>query len=199
LKDVFVHPQALVESDDIGAGTQIWAFAHVMAGAQIGKNCNIGDHCFIETGASIGDNSTIKNGSMVWEGVNLAEGVFVGPGVVFTNDVYPRSPRLPEARSRYREKRKWLCPTKVERGATVGARAVILPGITVGEYAIIAAGAIVTKSVGPYVLASGNPARPTGWVCRCGQKLAFRAGQAHCEQCDLKYHSSEEGMIVSPR
>jgi len=136
---------------------------------------------------------------MVWEGVSLAEGVFVGPGVVFTNDVYPRSQRLPEVRNRYHEKNAWLHPTKIERGATLGARAVILAGVTVGEYAMIAAGAIVTKSVGSFVLMSGTPARQVGWVCRCGQKLMFQGGRAHCDQCDLKYHSSEEGMNVSPR
>ena len=199
MKDLFIHPQALVESEDIGAGTRIWAFAHVMAGAHIGKNCNIGDHCFIESGASIGDNSTVKNGSMVWEGVSLADGVFVGPGVVFTNDLHPRSPRLPEVGSRYGEKRGWLCPTKVERGATLGAGAVILAGVTVGEYAMSAAGAVVTKSVGSYVLVLGNPARQRGWVCRCGQKLTFRRGRAICRECELKFNSTKKGMTVSPK
>jgi UDP-2-acetamido-3-amino-2,3-dideoxy-glucuronate N-acetyltransferase len=197
VKDRFIHPQALVETEDIGVGTRVWAFAHVMAGAHIGKNCNIGDHCFIESGTSIGNNCTIKNGSMVWEGVSLADGVFVGPGVVFTNDVYPRSPRLLEARNRYDEKRAWLHLTRIERGATLGAGAVILAGVTVGEYAMIAAGAIVTKAVGSFVLASGSPARPVGWVCRCGQKLSFRARRARCHDCALKFRCNDQGVSVS--
>lgn len=196
MKDLFIHPQALVETEDIGVGTRVWAFAHIMAGAHVGDNCNIGDHCFIESGTSIGDNCTVKNGCMVWDGVSLADGVFVGPGVLFTNDLYPRSPRLPEARHRYREKRNWLYPTSIGRGAAIGAGAVILAGVTVGEYATVAAGAIVTRSVGAYVLVSGNPARQVGWVCRCGQKLALRDGRASCNDCQLKFHCNDQGMSV---
>src|SRR5579862_6647573 len=100
MKNVFIHPKALVETKNLGSGTRVWAFAHVMAGVRVGKNCNIGDHCFVESGAVIGDNCTVKNGNMLWEGVTLEDGVFVGPNVLFTNDLHPRSPRLPQARER---------------------------------------------------------------------------------------------------
>ena len=101
MKNVFVHPTALVETTEIGKGTRVWAFSHLMEGVRIGKNCNIGDHCFIESGVLIGDNVTIKNGNMLWEGVTIQDGVFVGPHVFFTNDRYPRSRGLPQARSRH--------------------------------------------------------------------------------------------------
>ncbi len=197
MNDVMIHPQALVETDDIGAGTRVWAFAHVMAGAKIGKQCNIGDHCFVESGAVIGDQCTIKNGSMIWEGVTLAEGVFIGPNVLFTNDLAPRSPRLHDAAARYAEKKNWLAPTKIERGAAIGAGAVILAGITIGQYAMVAAGAIVTKSVPAHRLAIGFGARISGAVCRCGQPLQFRAKSAVCVTCKTRYLSTKEGIRAS--
>ena len=127
--DIVVHPAALVETDDIGVGTRIWAFAHILAGASIGRDCNIGDHCFIEGGARVGHGVTVKNGAMIWEGVTLEDGVFVGPGVVFTNDLRPRSPRGVETATRY-EDTGWLATTVVRRGASIGARAVILAECT---------------------------------------------------------------------
>jgi acetyltransferase-like isoleucine patch superfamily enzyme len=186
-----------VETDDIGKGTRVWAFAHVMAGAKIGKHCNIGDHCFVETGAVIGDQCTIKNGTMIWEGVTLGEGVFVGPNVLFTNDLVPRSPRLPDAVARYAEKKNWLKPTKVERGAAIGAGAVILAGITIGEYAMVAAGAVVTKSVPAHRLAIGFGARVRGFVCRCGHPLQFRVKSSICGNCKTRYLSTKEGIRAS--
>jgi len=120
MEDVFVHRTALVESAAIGKGTRIWAFVHVLPGATIGANCNIGDHSFVESGARIGDDVTVKNGNAIWEGLTLEDGVFVGPGVVFTNDLRPRSPRLAEAADRYADT-GWLTPTTVCRGATLGA------------------------------------------------------------------------------
>jgi acetyltransferase-like isoleucine patch superfamily enzyme len=197
MKDGMIHPKALVETEDIGEGTRVWAFAHVMAGAKIGKHCNIGDHCFVETGAVIGDQCTIKNGTMIWEGVTLGEGVFVGPNVLFTNDLVPRSPRLPDARARYAEKRNWLKPTKVERGAAIGAGAVILAGITIGEYAMVAAGAVVTKSIPAHRLAIGFGARVRGFVCRCGHPLQFRVKSSICGNCKTRYLSTKEGIRAS--
>lgn len=178
----FVHPTALVESQAIGPGTRIWAFCHVMAGAVIGNNCNIGDHCFIETGARVGDNVTIKNGNMLWEGVTLEDGVFVGPHVFFTNDLYPRSARLPEAGQRY-SGRDWLAPTVIERGASLGAAAVILAGLTIGAFAMVGAGAVVTRDVPAHALVVGNPARRRGWVCWCGLPVQVTAGVAVCTSC----------------
>lgn len=197
MNDVMIHPKALVESDEIGAGTRVWAFAHVMNGAKIGKDCNIGDYCFVESGAVIGDRCTIKNGTMIWEGVTLDEGVFVGPNVLFTNDLAPRSPRLPEASARYAEKKNWLTPTKIERGAAIGAGAVILPGITIGEFAMVAAGAVVTKSVPAHRLVMGFGAKVSGFVCRCGHSLQFRVKSAICENCKTRYLSTKEGVRAS--
>ena len=190
----YVHPTALAESREIGAGTRVWAFSHILEGARVGENCNIGDHCFIESGAVVGDNVTLKNGNMVWEGVHLADGVFVGPNVFFTNDLHPRSPRLPQAHARYAEKEKWLVPTRIERGAALGAGAVILAGVTVGEYATVGAGAVVTKSVAPHALVVGNPARQIGWVCRCGKGLKFQRRRGKCAECGGSFSLTKEGV-----
>jgi acetyltransferase-like isoleucine patch superfamily enzyme len=190
----FIHHTALVETDKIGENTRVWAYVHILAGALIGKDCNIGDHCFVEGGVSIGDNTTIKNGNMLWEGVTLEEGVFVGPHVFFTNDVYPRSPRLPQATRRYHSKVTWLRPTLIKQGASLGAGAVILAGVTVGEYAMVGAGAVVTRNVPAYALVKGHPARVNGWVCQCGQPLRFHNGQATCTDCQLEFRA-ENGNI----
>ncbi len=181
------HPQALVSSTDIGPGTRIWAFVNVQAGARIGANCNVGDHCFIESGARIGDNVTVKNGNMIWDGVTLEDGVFVGPAVVFTNDLRPRSPRHPHGAQRY-ETDAWLVPTRVGEGASIGAGAVILPGLAIGAYAFVAAAAVVTRSVPNHALIVGSPARTQGWVCKCGATLDFAEGdRATCREDGLRY------------
>lgn len=194
MKNGYIHPTALAESREIGAGTRVWAFTHILPGARVGQDCNIGDHCFIETGAVVGNNVTLKNGNMVWEGVRLADGVFVGPNVFFTNDLHPRSPRLPQARQRYSEKRNWLVPTTIERGAALGAGAIILAGVNVGEYATVGAGAVVTKPVPAHALVVGNPARQVGWVCRCGKSLQFRRKQAACTDCGSRFKLTKEGV-----
>lgn len=186
----FVHSTAIVETRQIGAGTRIWAYTHVMPDVSIGVNCNIGEHCFIESGAIIGSGVTIKNGNMVWEGVHLEDGVFVGPQVVFTNDLYPRSPRLAQARKRYAD-RSWLKPTVIRQGATLGAGAVILAGIDIGEFSMVAAGAVVTRSVPPYALAVGSPAHVRGWVCQCGRRLVLSNGTATCDPCDLVFRLTD--------
>jgi UDP-2-acetamido-3-amino-2,3-dideoxy-glucuronate N-acetyltransferase len=152
-----IHPLALCDAT-VGEGSRVWAWAHVMDGAQVGADCNIGEHAFIEGGAVIGDRCTIKNGVSVWEGVTLHDEVFVGPHAVFTNDLRPRSRQPAE-----------VVPTVVQRGATIGANATIVCGITVGAYAFVAAGAVVTKDVPPYTEVRGVPARVVGRVCRCNQ------------------------------
>ncbi len=195
LEGVFIHPSAIVEAQQIGQGTRIWAFAHVMERVSIGANCNIGDHCFLESGAIVGDNVTIKNGNMIWDGVTLEDGVLVGPHVFFTNDLYPRSPRLPQARARY-SNREWLLPTLVGRGASLGAGAVILAGVRVGEFAMVGAGAVVTRDVPTYALVVGNPARTVGWVCQCGQRLTFTEQVAACSSCGLRFVT--QGGAVAP-
>ncbi len=187
--EIFVHSMALVETSEVGRGTSIWAFTHLMNGVRIGSNCNIGSHCFIESGATLGDNVTIKNGNMIWEGVTIEDGVFVGPQVVFTNDLYPRSPRLVQAAPRYRAKATWLVPTVVKRGASIGSGAIIIAGTTIGEYALVAAGAIVTRDVAPYALVRGCPAEWSRWMCECGQPLEVCDGVAKCGACGKQFEA----------
>jgi len=160
---VFIHPAALCESDSIGAGTRIWAFAHVMRGATIGRDCNICDHAFVESGVALGDRVTVKNGVLLFEKVTIEDDVFIGPHVVFTNDLRPRI----EVRT---PREEWL-PTVVKKGASIGANATIVCGTTIGEYALIGAGSVVTRDVPAHALMAGNPARQIGWVCVCGETL----------------------------
>jgi serine acetyltransferase len=142
----------------------------------------------------VGDAVTIKNGNHIWAGVTLGDGVFVGPGVVFTNDRFPRSPRLGETGSRYDSEAGWLVPTHVRRGATIGAGAVIVAGVTIGEFAFVAAAALVTRDVAPQALVPGRPAWPAGWVCRCGRRLAERDAQWTCPECGRRYALEAERM-----
>lgn len=172
------HPAAVVETDRIGRGTRVWAGAHVMAGARIGAHCNIGDHAFVESGAVLGDYVTVKNGAMIWRGVTIRDGAFVGPGVLFTNDLRPRSRRWPPLRLDPRPEH-WLARTLVEEGASIGAGSVVLCGITIGAYAMIGAGSVVTKSVPAFALGWGHPFRVRGRVCPCGTPLSRK----RCPKC----------------
>ena len=160
---VFVHELALCESDDVGPGTRVWAFAHILAGARIGAGCNVGDHAYVEGGAVVGDAVTIKNGVQLWSRVTVEDEVFLGPGAVFTNDASPRAP-YPKGPGGWRA-------TLVRRGATVGANATVLSGLTIGCWAMVGAGSVVTGDVPAHALVVGNPARQTGWACRCGRTL----------------------------
>ncbi len=173
MTDHFKHPTALVESESIGAGTRIWAFAHVLKGAEIGRDCNIGDHCFIEGDVKIGDQVVIKNGVSVWSGVTLEDYVFVGPNAVFTNDLFPRAKLYHEQDLR----------TVVRTGASIGANATIRCGIEIGRWAMIGAGSVLTRDLPDFGLAYGVPARQRGWVCACGEPLGLGlAGDAR-ETC----------------
>jgi UDP-2-acetamido-3-amino-2,3-dideoxy-glucuronate N-acetyltransferase len=178
-----IHPTAIVESARVGVRTRIWAFTHVLAGASIGRDCNIGGHCYVEDGAVIGDAVTVKNGTSIWTGVTLDDGVFVGPAVIFTNDRTPRSSRLGVTGDRYHTPSRWLVPTRVCRGATLGAGAVLVAGVTVGEFAMVGAGAVVTEDVSAHALVVGNPARPVGRVCRCGRRLESEGPDTVCAEC----------------
>ena len=159
----FKHDQALVHPQaQIGESTRVWAFANILEGAVIGHHCNICDGCFIEGGAVIGNHVTMKNGVEVFNGVTIEDDVFLGAHTTFINDRYPRSNRQDA----------WILEkTLVKKGATIGANATILCGITIGEYAIIGAGSVVTKNIPGHTIAIGNPARVSGYACRCGHKL----------------------------
>jgi UDP-2-acetamido-3-amino-2,3-dideoxy-glucuronate N-acetyltransferase len=156
-----------------------------MKGARVGSNCNIGDHSFIESGAIIGDRVTVKNGVSVWNGITIGDDAFIGPGVVFINDRYPRSPRMagaPEVTYRYSDESRWLARTCIERGASIGAAAVLGPGLRIGTFAVVGAGAVVIKSVPAHRLVLGVPAREVGWVCACGLPIAsMPANSEHCQ------------------
>ncbi len=149
----FVHDKGLCESDAVGDGTRIWAFSHVLAGAQIGADCNICDHVFIENDVVIGDRVTIKSGVQLWDGTRLADDVFVGPNVTFTNDRFPRSKLYPSS----------FPQTVIGPGASLGANATILPGVRIGRRAMVGAGAVVTKDVPPHAIVVGNPGRIVGY------------------------------------
>lgn len=165
----YIHNTALVETDQIGAGTKIWAFAHVMPDVEIGDDCNIGDHVFIESGVRVGNGVTIKNNALIWKGVHVADYVYIGPSVVFTNDRSPRSSRLPLIKKQGTSEADWLVETYVEEGASIGANATILPGVTLGRYCMVGAGSVVTKDVPPFALMVGNPAKFVAEVSEAGK------------------------------
>ncbi len=158
----FVHPTAIVEDDvEIGEGTRIWHFVHVRKGARIGSGCNIGKGVYIDAGVKIGNNVKIQNFVSVYRGVTIEDDVFLGPHATLTNDLYPRA---------FNE--SWeIVPTLIKKGASIGANATIVCGVTIGEYAMVGAGAVVTKDVPPHALVYGNPARIKGFVCYCGRPL----------------------------
>lgn len=143
------HQTAIVESNNIGEGTRIWAFVHILSGAQIGSDCNICDHVFIENDVIIGNRVTIKCGVQIWDGIRIEDDVFIGPNATFTNDKFPRSKKYPDE----------FLTTTIREGASIGANATILPGITIGENAMVGAGAVVVKDVPAKTLVVGNPAR----------------------------------------
>lgn len=150
----FVHALGRCESSAVGSGTRVWAFAHVLPNARIGADCNICDHVFIENDVVVGDRVTIKCGVQLWDGLRVEDDVFIGPNATFTNDRFPRSKIYPEK----------FAATYIERGASIGANATILPGLRIGRNAMIGAGAVLTRSVPPFAIVVGNPARIVGYV-----------------------------------
>jgi UDP-2-acetamido-3-amino-2,3-dideoxy-glucuronate N-acetyltransferase len=180
--DFFVHESSYVDAGArIGTGTKVWHFCHVMPGAVIGERCNLGQNVVVMSGTRIGNNVKIQNNVSIYEGVTLEDDVFCGPSCVFTNVMNPRShvPRRHEFR-----------PTLVKRGATIGANATIVCGVTLGEYAFIGAGAVVTSDVPAYALMVGVPARRVGWMCQCGERLSLVGGQAVCPVCGTTYREA---------
>jgi acetyltransferase-like isoleucine patch superfamily enzyme len=182
----FVHPQALVdEGVYVGPGTRIWAFAHLVRGAVIGDDCNICDHTFIEGKVVVGNRVTIKCGVYLWDGLVVGDDTFIGPGAMFTNDLRPRSRSVPDRYS----------TTQLCQGCSIGAGAVILPGLTIGRWSMIAAASVVTKDVPDFALVVGNPARFRRWICRCSSELKFgESGETRCV-CGRAYRRLSKTQI----
>jgi UDP-2-acetamido-3-amino-2,3-dideoxy-glucuronate N-acetyltransferase len=194
----YVHPTAEVSPEaHIGAGTRIWRQAHVREHAQIGESCNIGKGVYIDAHVHIGSNVKIQNHVSVFEGVTLEDGVFVGPHVCFTNDMLPRA-ITPDGKLKIAD--DWeITPTLVKYGASIGAGSIIICGITIGEFALVGAGAVVTRDVAPHALVFGNPARQHGYVCRCARRLSDVFEQngrliGTCEVCGKVEFSSVLSM-----
>ena len=182
MSDYFVHESSYVDDGaSIGAGTKIWHFCHVMPGAAIGERCNLGQNVVVMPGTRIGNNVKIQNNVSIYEGVVLEDDVFCGPSCVFTNVINPRSHVARKAEYR---------PTVVRRGASIGANATIVCGVTLGEYSFVGAGAVVRSDVPAYALVVGVPARRVGWVCQCGIRLEFHDGAAGCRSCGATYRES---------
>lgn len=182
-----VHPSAVIDDGaEIGRGTCVWHFSHVMGSATVGSECSLGQNVFIGARVNIGDRVKIQNNVSVYEGVELEDDVFCGPSVVFTNVLNPRSEV--NRKSEYRN-------TKIKKGASLGANSTLLPGVTVGTYAFVGAGATVTKDVPDFALVVGSPARQVGWMCRCGQKLPPSSGRVICERCKAEYESDTDGLL----
>ena len=188
----FAHDSALIDEPcAIGKGTKIWHFSHIMTGVVIGERCSLGQNVFVASGCVIGHNVKIQNNVSVYEGVTLEDDVFCGPSAVFTNVDNPRShvPRKNEYR-----------PTRVQRGATIGANATVVCGATLGRYSFVGAGSVVTRDVPDYAMVYGNPARVRGWMCFCGVKLPLGLADdgvetARCSACHRRY--ARKGLTVS--
>jgi UDP-2-acetamido-3-amino-2,3-dideoxy-glucuronate N-acetyltransferase len=182
----FVHESSYVDEPcSIGAGTKIWHFCHVMRDSRIGRDCILGQNVVVLSGVSIGDGCRIQNNVSLYTGVVLEDHVFCGPSMVFTNVINPRSEIV--RKDEYRR-------TLVKRGATIGANATILCGVTIGTYAFVGAGALVTRDVPDHALVTGNPARRAGWMCACGIKLVIDTGLAQCASCGRRYALRGEVM-----
>jgi len=184
-----VHPSAIVdEGAQIGEGTRIWHFSHVMPGARIGRGCSLGQNTFVADGAVIGDGVKIQNNVSVVHGVVLADEVFVGPSAVFTNVLTPRSGTPRNTEGDYLR-------TLVRRGATIGANATVICGVTIHEFGFVAAGAVVTKDVPRFALVAGVPAKRIGWACECGVPVRVADGAGGCDECGRRYRLNESGEL----
>lgn len=191
MADVFVHESSYVDDGAVlGTGTKVWHFSHIMSGAVIGERCNLGQNVVVMPGTKIGNNVKIQNNVSIYEGVELEDDVFCGPSCVFTNVINPRSHV-----SRKNEYRKTL----VRKGSSIGANATIVCGTTLGEYAFIGAGAVVTSNVPSFALMIGVPARQVGWVCQCGVRLALNEHQGRCADCGAEYREAQGVLtLVAP-
>lgn len=183
-KEGYIHPQAIVESKNIGHGTNIWAFSHIQRDVKIGSNCNIGEGCFIENGVIVGNDVVIKNNISIWNGITIEDNVFLGPNVVLTNDLYPRA-------KIYHNN---IVKTIIKVGASIGANATIICGITIGQYSLIGAGSVITKDIPDYALYFGNPAEFKNWICICTKKIFFENDKYQCK-CGKSYLKENDNTI----
>ena len=188
MSDVYVDATAIVDSRvSLGKGTKVWHFVHIMEDTQIGKECVIADYVYVGKGVKIGNKVKLENRATVYGGVIIEDSVFVGPHVTFTNDPYPRS-----------SNKDWkIHSTQVKKGSSIGARTVIVCGVTIGKYALVGAGSVVTENIPAHALVYGNPARIKGFVCRCGKKLETKKRKdncvlMNCSACEEKYEISIE-------
>jgi UDP-2-acetamido-3-amino-2,3-dideoxy-glucuronate N-acetyltransferase len=188
MSDYFVHGSSYVdEGAEIGAGTKIWHFCHVMPHARIGERCNIGQNVLVSSNVTLGNNVKIQNNVSLYTGVVVEDDVFLGPSMVFTNVINPRS---------HVNRKDEYKTTLVRKGASIGANATIVCGITLGKYCFVGAGAVVTRDVPDYALVYGSPARVRGWMCQCGEQLKFEDDRAVCPGCGDAYR--KQAQAVSP-
>jgi UDP-2-acetamido-3-amino-2,3-dideoxy-glucuronate N-acetyltransferase len=187
----YAHATAVIdEGSTIGDGTRIWHFTHVMTGCEIGRNCNLGQNVVVSPGVKLGENVKVQNNVSIYTGVICEDDVFLGPSMVFTNVINPRS--AVSRKNEYKE-------TVVKKGASIGANATIVCGNNIGEYAMIGAGAVVTRPVAPYALVVGNPGRQVGWISEYGHKLQFdEKGAAICPETGEKYRLSSNKVEKLP-
>lgn len=182
------HKTAIIETKLIGSNTRIWANVHIMKGAKIGANCNIGDGCFIETNVKIDDNVVVKNNVSIWDGVEIKQNVFIGPSVTFTNDLKPRVKNLLPGFKPLK--------TLIKEGASLGANSTVLANVTVGSYAMVAAGSVVTKDVPDFALVRGLPARMVSLICVCTEKLNPKPAVFFCKKCKRRYKKNNKTIVL---
>ena len=179
-----IHPHAIVETNDIGEDTRVWAFVHILEGAKIGSGCNICDHCYVEYDVTIGNNVTVKCGVYIWENTIIEDDVFLGPNVVFTNNPRPRS-------KQYINHLK----THIKQGASIGANSTILGGVTIGKYAMTGMGSVITRDLPDFALVYGNPAKQKGWIDEEGNPLKKHAEGVWVSTTGKIFNEGEHGLI----
>lgn len=185
--DYYVHESSYVDDEvQIGPGTKIWHFCHIMQNSKIGANCNIGQNVVVSPNVILGNGVKVQNNISIYSGVICEDDVFLGPSMVFTNVINPRA---------FIERKNEFKQTMVKKGASIGANATVVCGCTIGKYALVGAGSVVSKDIPDYALIYGNPARIHGWVCQCGEKLLFRANTVKCKECGLEYIKLSENEV----